>query len=126
MINVLLIILELIYYLFYYIYQKFIIFQKLNQNNNLNKLKNNVLESLKKSLINIDSKISIIIPLYNEEKDIDKVIYQAIQDSNIEIILSDGGSTDLTLNIIKKYCLNNKNIKLISGNNNDNNNNNFI
>lgn len=49
--------------------------------------------------------ISVIIPTYNEEKDIENCLKSLISQSikNIEIILVDDGSTDNTLEIAKKY-----------------------
>ena len=49
--------------------------------------------------------ISIIIPTLNEEKVLKKTIESVlIQPNKLEIIISDGGSTDNTLNIAKKYA----------------------
>ncbi|MDP4201571.1 MAG: glycosyltransferase family 2 protein [Bacteroidota bacterium] len=50
-------------------------------------------------------KISIITAVYNAQKDIEKTIRSVINQSylNIEYIIIDGGSTDGTLDIIKKY-----------------------
>jgi glycosyltransferase involved in cell wall biosynthesis len=50
-------------------------------------------------------KISIIIPAFNEKEYIEKVIdavYKKKKEFNLEIIVSDDGSTDGTLEIIKK------------------------
>ena len=43
-------------------------------------------------------KISVIIPTYNEEKNISKLLYSLLNQSHKpdEIIISDGGSTDKT------------------------------
>jgi hypothetical protein len=59
---------------------------------------------------NENYKISVIIPTYNEENNIEKTINSALKDDKVEIIVSDGGSTDGTLNICKKF-----NVKVISG-----------
>lgn len=60
-------------------------------------------------------KLSIIVPVYNEEKTIKKLIYELvslkIQDVEIEIIIVDDGSTDNTVNEIKKGIIGNKKIK---------------
>lgn len=52
-------------------------------------------------------RISIIIPIYNEEKYISKCLNSIIQSdydkSKIEVLLIDGGSSDKTIEIIEKY-----------------------
>lgn len=50
-------------------------------------------------------KISIIVPIFNVEKYLDKSISNIIDQSysNIEIILVNDGSTDNSLNICNKY-----------------------
>lgn len=63
-------------------------------------------------------KLSIIIPVYNEEKFIiqllDKVIsVELLNDIEKEIIIIDDGSTDKTQEIIKEYISNNPKIKFI-------------
>jgi len=59
--------------------------------------------------------ISLIIPVRNEEKYIsqclDSLLNQDIKEQN-EIIVVDGCSTDKTLEVIKKYSENHKNIKV--------------
>lgn len=58
-------------------------------------------------------KVSVIIPVYNAEKYLVKclnnIVAQSLED--IEIIIIDDGSTDNSLNIIKKYCSKYENIK---------------
>jgi rSAM/selenodomain-associated transferase 2 len=50
--------------------------------------------------------VSIIIPVYNEASQLDqslKNLFDTAQQPNIEVILSDGGSTDNSLAIAKQY-----------------------
>jgi rSAM/selenodomain-associated transferase 2 len=50
--------------------------------------------------------VSIIIPVYNEASQLDgslKKLFDGLESSEIEVILSDGGSTDNTLLIAKQY-----------------------
>ena len=73
----------------------------------------------KKKITKFEPNISIIVPAYNEEKNIKKCL-QAILNSNydqkkLEIICVDDGSKDKTTNIIKDFILKNKQIKLIKG-----------
>lgn len=53
-------------------------------------------------------KISIIIPSYNKGKYIEETLTSTISQGypNLEVIIQDGGSTDNTLKIIKKYAKN--------------------
>lgn len=59
------------------------------------------------------TKISVIIPVYNEEKDIGKCIDSLGEQSlkDFEIIIVDDGSTDKTKEIARKY----KKVKLVYG-----------
>lgn len=61
--------------------------------------------------------ISIIIPTYNEEKDIPECLDSLLNQSfkNFEIIVVDDGSTDRTKEIIKEFQKKDKRIKLIEG-----------
>ena len=51
------------------------------------------------------SKVSIIIPVYNVEKYLDKCLKSVLNQTykNIEIIVINDGSTDNSLKICKKY-----------------------
>lgn len=73
-----------------------------NNTNSANKLQKTV--SDKKDIV----KYSVVIPVYQEEKILPKVlsIYtkEARQKYNFELIISDGGSTDKSVEIAKKYA----------------------
>ncbi|MEE3342814.1 MAG: glycosyltransferase family 2 protein [Bacilli bacterium] len=60
-------------------------------------------------------KISIIVPVYNSEKFLDKCIQSVLNQSyqNFELVLVNDGSTDNSLSIIEKYTKDNR-IKLIN------------
>ena len=47
--------------------------------------------------------ISVIIPVFNEEDTIEKALSQFEQDTGLDIIVVDGGSTDRTCKIVKKF-----------------------
>ena len=55
--------------------------------------------------MNINPKITIITPCYNAVKYIEQTILSIINQDydNLEYIIIDGGSTDGTVDIIKKY-----------------------
>lgn len=59
--------------------------------------------------------ISIVVPVYNAEKYIVKCMDSLINQTygNIEIIVINDGSKDRTKNILDKYALNDKRIKII-------------
>ena len=60
-----------------------------------------------------NEKISIIIPVYNTEKYVEKSINSILNQSykNIELIIINDGSTDNSEKIIKRIIRDNKNIK---------------
>lgn len=64
-------------------------------------------------------KISIIVPIYNTEKYLEKCIQSILNQKykNFELILINDGSTDNSLEICKKYAINNKKIKIIDKHN---------
>lgn len=61
-------------------------------------------------------KVSIIVPVYNNEKYLEKCINSIVKQTlkEIEIILVDDGSTDKSLNILKNYESKDKRIKVLS------------
>ena len=71
---------------------------------------------IKKANYLFKPKVSIIIPIYNEEKYIiqclDSITKQTLKE--IEIIIVNDGSTDNSLNVIKKYSMNDNRIQIIS------------
>lgn len=64
-------------------------------------------------------KLSIVIPAYNEENNLKKGVLDEVGDylGNLkipfEVIIVDDGSSDSSVELIKKYILRNKNFKLI-------------
>ncbi|EKP7814543.1 glycosyltransferase family 2 protein, partial [Campylobacter jejuni] len=60
-------------------------------------------------------KISVIIPIYNVEKYLDKCLKSVINQTykNLDIILVDDGSIDNSLNIAKEYAKKDERIKII-------------
>lgn len=61
-----------------------------------------------------DSKISVIIPVYNMEKYVEKCINSIIENTykNLEIICVDDGSTDHSFDILSDLALKDKRITL--------------
>ncbi|WP_081656924.1 glycosyltransferase family 2 protein [Pseudobutyrivibrio ruminis] len=64
--------------------------------------------------MNINPKISVVIPTFNSEKYIFDCIEATINQTyrNIEIMIIDDGSTDGTFSLLQKYALNDSRIKL--------------
>lgn len=62
-------------------------------------------------------KLSIIIPVYNEEKTIAKVIAKVsalkIKDTATEVVIVDDGSSDKTVSVVEKAIKGNRNFKFI-------------
>lgn len=67
-------------------------------------------------MINEDVKISIVVPIYNQERYLDISIPSLLSQSytNIEIILVNDGSNDLSGEIIRRYSLKDKRIKIVN------------
>lgn len=67
----------------------------------------------------MSKKISIVVPIYNTSKYLDKCVQSLINQSykDIEIILVNDGSTDDSLEICKQYKLKDNRIKIIDINN---------
>lgn len=61
-------------------------------------------------------KISILIPTYNEEKTLSKIVEKTLDNKKykLELIIIDDGSTDNTIEVLKKNFSKNENIKIIS------------
>jgi len=59
--------------------------------------------------------ITVLCPVYNEEEHIEKVLdfFVKAQPHNKELLLIDGGSTDNTISIVKKWMSNHSNIRLL-------------
>ena len=66
--------------------------------------------------MNLDSKISVIIPVYNAQETIEQTIYSIIYQSyqNLEIILVNDGSTDNSYEICKKLQVEDSRIKIFN------------
>ena len=62
-----------------------------------------------------EGKISIIVPIYNSEKDLEQCIESIVNQTynNLEIILVNDGSKDNSVNICKKWESNDSRIILI-------------
>ena len=61
-------------------------------------------------------KYSIVIPCYNEESNIPGLVYQLkslVHPYNIEWVLVDNGSRDMTRKVLQENCRNEKNFKIV-------------
>ena len=57
------------------------------------------------------NKLSIIVPVYNDEKHIKNCLNSLLnQTKKVDIIVVDDGSTDNTISIVKSICENHDNI----------------
>ena len=68
-------------------------------------------------MIKVTNSLSIIIPLFNEEKRLNKSLIKInkfIKNKNIEIILINDGSFDKSEKIIKKFINNKKKFSVIN------------
>lgn len=63
----------------------------------------------------MDDLVSVIVPVYNVEKYVGKMLDSLLAQNykNLEIICVDDGSTDASLNILKKYMYRDSRIKII-------------
>ena len=63
-------------------------------------------------------KFSVVVPTYNEEKNIYKLIEALLSQKLLpdEIIISDGGSVDKTLDIVLNFIKKNDKIKILNRN----------
>lgn len=63
---------------------------------------------------NFDSKVGILIPAYNIEKDIFRALDSCLQQTyrNIEVVVVDDGSTDQTCEVVNRYCIKDERFKL--------------
>ena len=48
------------------------------------------------------NQISIIIPVFNEAEIIEETLLKLVNNSSVELIVVDGGSSDRTVEIVKK------------------------
>ncbi len=68
---------------------------------------------MKRTYKKYEPKVSVVIPSYNEEKNISSCLGSVFSSNypkqNLEVIVVDDGSTDNTINIVKKYS----NVKLL-------------
>lgn len=65
----------------------------------------------------MELKISIVIPCYNEksyiERCLDSFMEQSVEAGSYELIVVDGGSTDGTRKILRAYCENYPNVRMV-------------
>ncbi len=63
----------------------------------------------------LEEKISVIVPVYNVEKYLDKCVETIVRQTykNLEIILVDDGSTDLSGQLGEKWCQKDKRVQVI-------------
>jgi cellulose synthase/poly-beta-1,6-N-acetylglucosamine synthase-like glycosyltransferase len=105
---------DILYYMMNYVrYLPYNIFMSIlcNELSKKRRIKKRLIESTKVSAIRKHSLISVIIPCYNERNNITATIYSVLQDNNVEIIISDGGSTDGTIQLCKAIS----NCRIVTG-----------
>ena len=61
--------------------------------------------------INERSLISVIIPTFNEEGSLAATLISVFTEDNIEVLVSDGGSTDGTIDVVRAF----PKVKLLTG-----------
>lgn len=78
---------------------------------------NNYQESVDKQSNNAELLLSIVVPVYNVEKYLDKCLQsiadQTLDPAKFEVIMVDDKSTDNSLKICKRFCKRYKNFKII-------------
>lgn len=84
--------------------------------NNINSIDNQSLIKTEFLTKNKDTKVTIIVPVYNSAPQLDSCLRSIIRQtySNIELILVDDGSTDGSRGICNEYAMKDQRIKLIT------------
>lgn len=59
--------------------------------------------SRNESYVGASTRFSVIIPAFNEEKSIGPLVKSLVDDLNLEVIVVDNGSTDLTVDVASKF-----------------------
>ena len=79
-------------------------------------LNHDYFKEIKEKANNIIPLISIIVPVFNNEKELDNCLSSAVEQTyhNLEIICIDDGSIDNSTKIIDKYCSLDQRIKLLT------------
>lgn len=92
------------------------VFDFFNKNEYQFLLNHDYFREIKEKTKNIIPLISIVVPIFNNEKELDKSLSSAIEQTyhNLEIICIDDGSVDNSTKIIDKYCCVDPRIKLLT------------